>query len=52
MKIKENMNTNILRGYDIRGVVPTEIDIDTIVMEEVIPDHSKNEKTFKALMYL
>ena len=29
MKIKENINTNIFRGYDIRGIVPTEIDIDT-----------------------
>ena len=29
-----------------------EIGIDTIVMEEVIPDHSKNQNTFKALMYL
>ena len=29
MKIKENINTNIFRGYDIRGVVPEEIDIDT-----------------------
>lgn len=26
--------------------------IDTIVMEEVIPDHAKNVQTFKALMYL
>lgn len=26
--------------------------IDTIVMEEVIPDHAKNTNTFKALMYL
>lgn len=29
MKIKENINTNIFRGYDIRGIVPTEIDADT-----------------------
>lgn len=29
MKIKENLNTNIFRGYDIRGIVPTEIDEDT-----------------------
>lgn len=29
-----------------------EADISTIVMEEVIPDHSKNTNTFKALMYL
>ena len=29
MKIKENICTNIFRGYDIRGVVPTEIDEDT-----------------------
>ena len=28
------------------------IGIDQIVMEEVIPDHSKNTNTFKALMYL
>jgi hypothetical protein len=26
--------------------------IDEVVMEEVIPDHSKNQNTFKALMYL
>lgn len=26
--------------------------VDEIVMEEVIPDHSKNTNTFKALMYL
>ena len=29
MKIKENICKNIFRGYDIRGVVPTEIDEDT-----------------------
>ena len=29
-----------------------EIGIDTVVMEEVIPDHAKNSNTFKALMYL
>lgn len=29
MKIKENLNKNIFRGYDIRGIVPTEIDTDT-----------------------
>lgn len=29
-----------------------ELDIDEIVMEEVIPDHTKNTNTFKALMYL
>lgn len=29
-----------------------ELDIDTITMEEVIPDHAKNQNTFKALMYL
>ena len=29
MKIKENINRNIFRGYDIRGVYPTEIDADT-----------------------
>jgi len=28
------------------------IGIEKIVMEEVIPDHSKNTNTFKALMYL
>jgi len=26
--------------------------IEKIVMEEVIPDHSKNTNTFRALMYL
>lgn len=29
MKIKENISTNIFRGYDIRGIYPTEIDEDT-----------------------
>ena len=29
MKIKKNINKNIFRAYDIRGVVPTDIDIDT-----------------------
>ena len=29
-----------------------QLGIDKIVMEEVIPDHSKNTNTFKALMYL
>ena len=28
------------------------VGIDTVVMEEVIPDHTKNTNTFKALMYL
>lgn len=30
----------------------TELNIDEIVMEEVIPDHAKNTNTFKALMWL
>lgn len=29
MKIKDNINKNIFRGYDIRGVYPTELDNDT-----------------------
>ena len=29
MKVKENINKYIFRGYDIRGVVPTDIDVDT-----------------------
>lgn len=29
MKIKKDINKNIFRGYDIRGIVPTEIDVDT-----------------------
>jgi len=29
MKIKEDINKNIFRGYDIRGIYPTEIDEDT-----------------------
>lgn len=29
-----------------------ELSIDVVVMEEVIPDHAKNQNTFKALMYL
>ena len=28
-KYKENINKNIFRGYDIRGIYPTELDIDT-----------------------
>ena len=29
MKIKKDINKNIFRAYDIRGVVPTDIDVDT-----------------------
>ena len=29
MKVKENINKNIFRGYDIRGIYPTELDVDT-----------------------
>ena len=29
MTIKEDINTNIFRGYDIRGLVPEELDMDT-----------------------
>ncbi len=29
MKIKENINENIFRGYDIRGIYPIELDEDT-----------------------
>ena len=29
MQIKKDINKNIFRGYDIRGIVPTEIDEDT-----------------------
>lgn len=29
MEIKKNINRNIFRGYDIRGIYPTEIDEDT-----------------------
>ena len=29
MKLKENINKNIFRGYDIRGIYPTELDVDT-----------------------
>lgn len=29
-----------------------QLQVEKIVMEEVIPDHSKNTNTFKALMYL
>lgn len=32
--------------------IVTTLEINEIVMEEVIPDHSKNTNTFKALMYL
>lgn len=30
MKIKENINENIFRGYDIRGLYPKELDEDTV----------------------
>ena len=38
----------------VNGIVEIvqKMNIETIVMEEVIPDHSKNTNTFKALMYL
>ena len=29
-----------------------QLNVEKIIMEEVIPDHSKNTNTFKALMYL
>ena len=29
MEYKKDINKNIFRGYDIRGIYPTEIDIDT-----------------------
>ena len=29
MEIKKNINSNIFRGYDIRGIYPTELDEDT-----------------------
>ena len=29
MKYKQNINKNIFRGYDIRGIYPSEIDEDT-----------------------
>lgn len=35
----------------IDGLI-NEINIDELVMEEVIPDHTKNTQVFKALMYL
>ncbi|MBE6158079.1 MAG: phosphomannomutase/phosphoglucomutase [Firmicutes bacterium] len=30
MKIKDNINKNIFRGYDIRGIYPTELDEDSV----------------------
>ena len=30
MKIKENIKETIFRGYDIRGIYPTELDEDTV----------------------
>lgn len=32
--------------------IVAQLGVEKIVMEEVIPDHSKNTNTFKALMYL
>jgi hypothetical protein len=29
MRIKENIDANIFRGYDIRGVYPTDLEEDT-----------------------
>ena len=35
----------------INGLV-NQYNIDQVVLEEVLPDHQKNQNTFKALMYL
>lgn len=37
---------------DTIDTIISEANIDTIIMEEVIPDHSKNQHTFKALIWL
>lgn len=42
----------IHKMVDTVDTLLTELDIDTVVMEEVLPDHQKNVNTFKALMYL
>lgn len=42
----------IHKMVDNINAIITEAAIDQVVMEEVIPDHSKNTNTFKALMYL
>jgi Holliday junction resolvasome RuvABC endonuclease subunit len=42
----------IHKMVDSINTLIAEAQIDEIVMEEVIPDHSKNTNTFKALMYL
>lgn len=38
----------------VNGIVEIiqQTNVDTIVMEEVIPDHTKNTNTFRALMFL
>ena len=42
----------IHKMVDSIDAIVTDTVIDVVVMEEVIPDHSKNTNTFKALMYL
>ena len=42
----------IHKMVDNIDAIITQAQIDTVIMEEVIPDHSKNTNTFKALMYL
>ena len=47
-----NLYARIHKMVDKIDLLITDACIDQIVMEEVIPDHSKNTNTFKALMYL
>lgn len=42
----------IHKMVDTIDAIITEAEIQQVIMEEVIPDHSKNTNTFKALMYL
>ena len=37
---------------DTIDTIVSEANIDVVVMEEVIPDHAKNQNTFKALIWL
>lgn len=47
-----NLYKRIFKMVDSIIEIVQKMKVDTIVMEEVIPDHAKNVNTFKALMYL
>ena len=47
-----DLYTRLHKMTDSILTIVEQIGIEKIVMEEVIPDHSKNANTFRALMYL